>query len=353
MNVARNVALTLALTLGGCGAAPTRESDTLSDIRPLTTGFASVGEARLSGDDRWAILRATPPGERQPAVYVAPLRGTTLGAPVRITPPGTTSLGGTFSPDANSIVFSSSARGERSPTTVPTRASLSLFRADGWQSAMAVTERNVGFDFAKHPITDDADARNVDATFTPDGKWLIFASDRDSASGRHLWAMRADGSKLQQLTFAVGTDGGPAISPDGKRLCFASDRAGDGRFQLMLADVIVTDDRLGLEKERPLTQNVDVNWSACWHPSGKYLLFTAAAAGQARGADELYLIRDDGYRRCRITFTPGFDGLPTFARDGNSILWSSGRGADGSTQLFRAEFRLPDYVKNPDWKKRG
>ena len=343
----------------GCDAAPKRESDTLADVRPLTTGFASASEGRLSRDARWAIFRAVPPGERAAQMYVAPVRSragaiAAFGPPARITPDGTANTGGTFSPDAASLVFSSSSRGEApSPTTAPTRTSLQIFRADGWQAAMAIVERDVGFDFAKHPIAGDADARNVDATFTPDGKWIVFASDRDGGGNVDLWAMRADGSKLQRLTTAAGADASPAISPDGRRVCWRADRAGDGRTQLWLADLVETDDRVALEKERQLTNNPLVNYAPTWHPSGKYLLFTAALPGQVGAADDVYLIRDDGYRRCRLTFAPGFDGLPTFSGDGSQILWTSARTPDGTAQLFLATFKLPTWARNPDWQRRG
>lgn len=362
MKPASILLLVTALATIGCEGPPKREGDTLANVRPLTAGFASASEGRVSRDGRWAIFRAVPPGERVAQMYVAPVRQkgdgiAAFGPPARITPDGTANTGGTFSPDAASIVFSSTARGERaneSPATAPTRSSFQIFRADGWQAAMAVVERDVGFDFAKHPITRDADARNVDATFTPDGRWILFSSDRDGSGNVDLWAMRADGSKPQRLTTAPGADASPAISPDGKRVCFRADRAGDGRTQLWLADLVFTDDRVALEKERQLTNNPLVNYAATWHPSGKYLLFTASQLGQVGAADDLWLIRDDGYRRCRLTFAPGFDGLPMFASDGNQLLWTSTRTPDGTAQLYLATFKLPTWVKTANLlKERG
>lgn len=350
----RSIAL-LPIFLLGCESAPTRESDTLADVRPLTAGFAGASEGRVSGDGKWVIFRAVPPGEQRSQMYVAPVRrksDTTIsafGPPVRITPDGTTNAAGTCSPDAASLVFSSSARGD-SPTAVPTRTSMSIFRADGWQAAMAVVEPGAGFDFAKHPITRDADARNLDATFTPDGRWIVFASDRDGANP-DLWAMRADGSRAQRLTTSADAEGSPAISPDGKRICFR--RSGPSGSQLLLADVVADEARITLEKERPLTSNEMANYAACWHPSGKFLLFTAATPSTVGVGDDVWLIRDDGYRRCRITFAPGFDGLPTFAADGRQLIWTSNRTADGTAQLYVGSFRIPAWAKNPDIRRRG
>jgi TolB protein len=52
-------------------------------------------------------------------------------------------------------------------------------------------------------------------------------------------------------------------------------------------------------------------------------------------------MRDDGSRKTRVTFTPGFDGLPVFSPDGKYLMWSSKRTPDGSTQVFAARFTMP------------
>ena len=57
---------------------------------------------------------------------------------------------------------------------------------------------------------------------------------------------------------------------------------------------------------------------------------------------ELYLMRADGTRKTRITFKDGFDGLPAFSPDGNWLMWSSKRSADGTTQVFLGRFVFPD-----------
>ena len=36
----------------------------------------------------------------------------------------------------------------------------------------------------------------------------------------------------------------------------------------------------------------------------------------------------------RVTFTPGFDGLPVFSPDRKKLCWTSGRTGDGKSQLF-------------------
>jgi WD40-like Beta Propeller Repeat len=63
------------------------------------------------------------------------------------------------------------------------------------------------------------------ATFTPDGKTLLFASKRSGRS--QIWAMDRDGSLPRQIHQSQGNDHGRvAPSADGSRLCLSSDRSG-------------------------------------------------------------------------------------------------------------------------------
>jgi TolB protein len=362
---ARLVVLATAVALGGgCATHPrSAQSPTgevnLSSATQLTDGFGRAGEAYFSPDMKWIVFQATPNGETSYQMYVAPLvNETRIGKPVRVSPSPSKNTCGFFSPDGNSLIFASTAG--REPTTAPTsqpgipaaagyqRSSgtsrwdfpkeMEIFRADGWEGAVGAADPAKGTNLARHPLTKN-DAYDAECAYSPDGEWIIFSSLRTGDA--ELFAMRADGSDVVRLTHAKGYDGGPFFSPDGKRVVYRSDRQGNDLLQVFVADVVR--DRsgkiVGLARERRLTKDNNVNWGPYWHPDGRHIVYATSAHGHQNY--ELYLMRRDGSRKTRITFTDGFDGLPVFSPDGRWLMWSSKRTADRTTQVFIARFSLP------------
>lgn len=68
------------------------------------------------------------------------------------------------------------------------------------------------------------DQNNGLPSWSPDGNWLTFTSDRDGA--KSIWAMRADGTSQTELTRGGSDDDEPAWSSDGY-IYFSSKAAGN------------------------------------------------------------------------------------------------------------------------------
>ncbi|MBK5294898.1 MAG: PD40 domain-containing protein [Acidobacteriia bacterium] len=77
-------------------------------------------------------------------------------------------------------------------------------------------------------------------TFTPDGKKILFASNKHECDGRkfELFLMNTDGGGLEQVTQFGGFTSFPEFSPDGKQLVFSSDYQAKSRyeFNIFVAD---------------------------------------------------------------------------------------------------------------------
>ena len=100
----------------------------------------------------------------------------------------------------------------------PTRMELWVANADG---------------SGAHPVTDFG-AASFAPYFYPAklagsaNRRIIFSSNYGDPRGREfdIWAVNADGTNLERITFSPDFDGFPIFSPDGSRLAFASNRGG-------------------------------------------------------------------------------------------------------------------------------
>ncbi|MCS6777058.1 MAG: hypothetical protein RMJ43_10735 [Chloroherpetonaceae bacterium] len=80
---------------------------------------------------------------------------------------------------------------------------------------------------------------NFGPTWTPDGRGIIFSSNRDDPNRRvfELYKIHLDGTGLEQITYGGQFDGFPNFSPDGTKIVWASNRNGKNReTNLFVAD---------------------------------------------------------------------------------------------------------------------
>ena len=82
--------------------------------------------------------------------------------------------------------------------------------------------------------------------FTPDGRRIVFTSNRDQQG--EIYVMNANGSAQKRLTRRVGDDWAPDVSPDGTRIAFT---------QLPGTIWTMNANGSGLKK---LTRGMDVDW---------------------------------------------------------------------------------------------
>lgn len=90
-------------------------------------------------------------------------------------------------------------------------------------------------------LSQNTDYEIVDARWSPDGKWIVYASNEglDSKKLRNfdIWLMSVNGSKRTQLTTNGSQDDSPCWDHDGKTIYFRSNRGGAWniwRFQPIL-----------------------------------------------------------------------------------------------------------------------
>ncbi|MBF2055600.1 MAG: M28 family peptidase [Candidatus Sericytochromatia bacterium] len=188
---------------------------------------------------------------------------------------------------------------------------------------------------------------DAEASYSPDGKQIVFASnraaysrklssadaqrlERDPAYFIDLYIMNSDGSNVRQLTDHPGYDGGPFFSADGKKITFRRFNAKGDKAEIYTMNLDGSD-------LRQITRLGVMSWAPYFHPSGDYLIFATNKHGYANF--ELYMVDAAGQKEpVRVTEADGFDGLPVFSPDGQQLVWTSGRTADGASQLFSARW---------------
>lgn len=349
----------------GCVQPPTSEKDVFEETLQLTSGFKAAGEAYFSNDMNWIIFQAIPPGENHYQMYIARLlrkdgRVTGIGQTIRITPPDSRNTCGHFSPDGVSVIFASTT-GKEDPHEPasgyhrqgaeyrwPFPRGMEIFRADAWQAAIAATEFSRGINLARHPLTDN-DFYDAECVFSPDGKWILFTSTRDGDPTRNpktsqdadLYVMNNDGSKVTRLTQTIGYDGGAFFSPDMQKIVFRSDRNNPNLLQIYVADVVYDSSGhiTGVTRQQQLTRDEAVHFGPYWHPNGFHIVY--AASLPKTHEYELFMMRSDGTKKLRLTFTPGPDLLPVFSPDGKYLMWTSKRSSDRTSQIYIARFKMP------------
>jgi Tol biopolymer transport system component len=347
-----------AVLAGSARGQEALEARHLSNVRQMTSGFVRAGEGYFSPDGRTIVFQAVREGYPFYQIYTLPLTQERDGASE---PPAaesalrriSTGRGRTtcsyFSPDGQRILFASS---HLDPNLMQTEEEAVRQEEEDRQSG-----RRRRYDWVFDPHMDlfvadregnlqsrltDAPGYDAECAYSPDGRQIVFCSTRDGDPD--LYVMQSDGTGVRQLTNEPSYDGGPFFSPDGQWIVFRADRHEQDRLQIH----VIRTDGTG---ELALTNDSDeVNWAPYWHPTEPYLIWCGADHSDptSRPNYDLWLMHYsiEGERfvpgkKWRITDHAAADVLPVFSPDGKQLMWTSGRTENGSSQLWIADFALP------------
>jgi serine/threonine protein kinase len=148
-----------------------------------------------------------------------------------------------------------SARWRWAAAAAAVMAVASIAAATAWRGRAT----DVPVDLPK-PVQLTADPGNSqDPSLSPDGKWLVYASDRGGPGNRGLWIQRLDGAESRKLTDCAHL-GDPVFTPDGQRIVYS---CGENRKNQNLYSV-------GLSGGDSTLVARDAQWPSI-SPDGKYV----------------------------------------------------------------------------------
>jgi len=191
---------------------------------------------------------------------------------------------------------------------------------------------------------------DAEATVSPDGKTIVFTSDR--SGDLELYTMDINGKNVKQITHLPGYDGGAFFSPDGKKLVFRASRPAPGaeweEYKNLLQQGLVAPTNMEI-----FTCNIDgsdlqqvthlgkANWAPFFHPAGKKIIFSSNHNSNRGYNFNLFMINLDGTGLEQITSESNFNAFPMFSFDGKKLVFSSNRNNHGTrdTNLFIADWQ--------------
>ncbi|MEP5612677.1 MAG: amidohydrolase family protein [Cyclobacteriaceae bacterium] len=149
-----------------------------------------------------------------------------------------------------------------------------------------------------------------------------------------LYTMPATGGSATQLTSGMQFDSQPRFSPDGKQLVFTSDKGGGEGIWLIDLDT---------KEDRAITSGkTDRYQSPEWSPDGQYII--ASKAGMRRGTLKLWMYHVDGGTGAKLMAEPNNLKMTGAAFGGdNRYIWFGQRQGDWSYNAIFPQYQIGRY----------
>jgi TolB protein len=325
------------------------EEKHFKNIQQLTFGGDNA-EAYFSFDSKWIIFQRTNPKEGlkcdQMFIGKVPKPGEKFEYKMISSGKGRCTCG-SFAKDGKHIIYASTHLDADTCPPVPDRSkygnkyiwplydSYDIFMADLNGKIVKQLTHAKGYD--------------AEATLSPDGKKMIYTSDKDGDIDLYIMDLKT--GKEKRMTNTLGYDGGAWFSPDGKKIIWRASRpqtdSAIKEYKELLAQNLVAPVNMEVfvantdgSNIRQVTHFGQANWAPAYFPDSKRIIFASNQEYKRGFPFNLYSINEDGSNLQKITHEKIFDAFAMFSPDGKKIIFCSNRNNGGThdTNIFIADW---------------
>ncbi|MGX1931197.1 hypothetical protein [Flagellimonas sp. 2504JD4-2] len=178
------------------------------------------------------------------------------------------------------------------------------------------------------------------ASYSPDGDWIVFESNRDG--NWEIYLMDSKGGNTRRLTDDPADDRRPTWHPGGKKVLFESNRSGSNRlYTLKIASGSVQT----LKKLKISGEPIFAHFS----PNGRNI---AVSIQEAEQQGSIVLLDSKGKFLKRLIYNDFRNFYPKWSIYGNAILFFSRKDTENKDdEIYRLDIRTGAERRLTEWPK--